>query len=87
MDIEYFKKIGNESVAKKEMQENFTNYYDETKVIDIKAMGLVKKRKREDLEKDPLTSNANGNSNKNGNGNIANENQENKDVVNEKILK
>ena len=45
-----------ETQQKKETQENFTNNYDESKVIDIKAMGLVKKRDRKDLEKDPINS-------------------------------
>ena len=42
-----------ENKQKGENQENFTTNYDESKVIDIKAMGLVKKRNRNDLEKKP----------------------------------
>jgi hypothetical protein len=43
-------------------------------------MGLVKKRKREDLDKDPLSSNGNKT-------NGVNEDQENTEVNNDKILK
>ena len=80
MDIEYFKKVGMDSQEKKETltQENFSSNYDESKVIDIKAMGLVKKRKRDDLEKDPLTLSS-------SNGNCTN--GKDKDIVNDKITK
>lgn len=71
-----------EKVQKSETQENFTNNYDESKVIDIKAMGLVKKRNRNDLEKNPINS-TNGT---NGNNDNVEEKLE-KDNLSEKIIK
>lgn len=64
---------------KPETQEKFSTDYDESKVIDIKAMGLVKKRNRNDLEKDPNSGSSKGMSN--GNDNKQENIDENKKMV------
>lgn len=53
LDIDTFYKLTQEAEKSEEpqVQTKFTKDYDETKVVDAKAMGLVKKRERKDLEK------------------------------------
>lgn len=53
LDIETFEKFSLDK-EKKQTQENFTQNYDEAKVIDVKALGLVKKREKKDMEKLPI---------------------------------
>ncbi len=59
IDIDSFHKIKItqeiDKINEPQVQTNFTAKYDETMVVDAKAMGLVKKRERKDLEKPVFT--------------------------------
>jgi len=77
-----FEKLTKETDKKEEIQTNFTNNYDETKVVDVKALGLVKKRERKDLEKPVLL-----NQKENSDENKQNVSIKKTDEVGEKIFK
>lgn len=87
MDIDTFQKLTQENVKAEEpqVQTNFSQKYDETKLVDVKAMGLVKKRERKDLEKPVFPSAQRENQTENVQGNAENTNKD--DLVGEKVFK